>query len=173
MDGRRSKRRPMPKKLQRSPLTNQQWISLEKAKQWLKVDTDDDDDLLQDLIMQVGDLTCEYLGRSILPTQVVLTSSNGYSVQLPYGPVDTIVSVQDDSGHDLNYDWDGTWITVPTPYSAQVVITYNTADELPHGLVMAMLEVLTKVYEQRGEDPWHYLIYENQNLSPYRMKLWV
>lgn len=73
---------------------------------------------------------------------------------MPRGPVQSVVSVQDQSGADLAYVWDGgSFIvleTVPSsPVTAIWVSGYGDADDVPESVKEGILEYATQLYGDR------------------------
>ena len=148
-------------------------ITLAQAKQWIKVDGAGDDALITQLIEQSRDLIEEYLGRSLIDYDITLTSTARREVFLPYGPIDRVVSVTDMDGNDIKYTWAGFVVTFDTPSDS--IIFYATNSKIPSGLEMGWLEAIAYLYEFRGDDQkgFKMALYHNQNLQPYRQRVWV
>ena len=158
-------------------------LNLSEVKDWLRVDGDDDDSLITNLITQVRELVESYLGTSIALQDITLTTGNGGSgITLPYQPIASITSVQDDDGNDVSYDWNGYMLSFnnmiisvtagSTPDHFTVVYEAGYAT-IPAGLKLGLLEVIAWLYENRGDaGKLNYMIYQNANLQPYRAKIW-
>ena len=148
-------------------------LTLAVVKQWLKVDGNSDDSLITTLIEQSRDLIEAYLGRSLIEYDITLTATARREVELPYGPVDSITSVKDNDGNDVDYKYYGFTVTLDSP--VDTVINYRTTGDLPKGLELGWLEAIAYLYEFRGDDKQAFkmALYQNQNLQPYRMRVWV
>ena len=166
--------------VKRSPLTASEWITPAVAKEWLRVDGDADDMLIASLITQVRELAEEFLQRSIARQHITLTASRGVYV-LPYGPIDKIVSVKNEDGDDVDYSYDGLYLTIPgVVYSVTagsspetVTIEYEAGGSIPAGLILALKQVLMNYYENRHDDgDIVHMVYSNAGLQVYRNKLW-
>jgi uncharacterized phiE125 gp8 family phage protein len=157
-------------------------LTLDEVKEWLKVDGDDDDAVIAAIITEVRELVEEYLGISIVSQQIMMAVQNARKVSPPYGPVNTIVSVQNSTGDDVTYTWDGFVVSMPhgtvsvTAGSSPTmsVITYLAGyTQIPAGLKLGLKQVIAWLYENRGDsDKLPYMIYQNANLQPYRQKVW-
>lgn len=159
------------------------WITVAEAKAYLKVDGDDDDQVIQQLIAGVRDITETYLQRSVVVNTVTL-NTDSQTIELPFGPVQTITSVQDDGGNDVDYEWDGSVlssdqhmvISVTAGVSSTFAeVVYESDGTLPDGLKTAMLQVLAKFYQHRGDEDMHSqsLMWANSNLQPFRNFVWI
>lgn len=159
-------------------------ITLTETKEWLRVDFTSDDNLIKDLIFRSIDIVEKYLDASINSYTITLTASPRKELKLPYTPVKSITSVQDDNGADLSYEYDGfcitlgsgtmsvtTGISTPKPFVVEYEAGY---DLVPDGLKTGILEVIAQLYENRGDSTgFNYLLYHNQNLTPYKNKIWI
>ena len=153
-----------------------------EPKQFLRVDGDADDVLLSSMITQVRDLVEENLQRSIISQTITLTTDNPYEVSLPFGPGITVHSVRNDDGDDLDYTIIGDTVRITSPTVSVTggggitgfTVEYEAGGDCPEGLKLGLLEVLMWLYENRSDiSKLDYMIYKNQNLSPYRMKIWI
>lgn len=147
-------------------------VTLAEAKAWLKVEVDDDDDIIQALITAAritceGFISCSFVQRTVT---AVVNNSLG-SIRLPYGPVNNITTVTDSQSTVLDYEVLGVAnkrLTYPVLNWVQIAYTsgYYT---LPKHFMTAILEQLTWMYQHRGDDiagdisPTAKII-----LSPYR-----
>jgi uncharacterized phiE125 gp8 family phage protein len=158
-------------------------VTLDEAKLYLKVDGDDDDGVISQLIAGVRDVAETYLQRSVVVNQVILNTDK-MEIVLPYGPVATITSVQDEDGNDVDYSWDGTTLTSDQHMVISVTagtskplteVVYESDGVLPEGLKSALLQVLAKFYQHRGDEDLHSksLMWVNTNLQPYRNFCWI
>lgn len=166
-------------------VTGSEPITLQEAKDWMRVDGDADDSLITSLITQSRELAEEYLNISIAQTTLVLDATARVELLLPYGPVQTITSVTDQEGHDVDYTWNEFYIKFDqgtysvTGGSALYVDTITTYDSglavIPAGLKLGLLEFIAWLYENRGDtSKFMMALYQNQNLQPYRSNnVWI
>lgn len=69
-------------------------VSVEQAKLWCRIDGDDEDELLADLVLAATNFVEEWLGRSLLTQSWALTlDAFGDQILLPRGPVQEITEV--------------------------------------------------------------------------------
>jgi hypothetical protein len=151
----------------------------------MKVDGTADDTLITDLISEAADLIEQYLAIAIVKTEVTVEASARTTLDPPVLPVNSITSVKDRDGNDVEYEWNGFTIifqpstftpTAPEAPLYDTTITIYDAGytETPPGLVQAMKEVITYLYENRGEQTGGIvmMLSQNTNLLPYRQKMW-
>jgi hypothetical protein len=106
-------------------------------------------------------------------------------IELPVKPINSITSVKDRDGNDIEYTFDGFYLlfgptefTPTAPEQPEYVTTitvyeagYTTA---PLGLVLGLKEVIAHLYENRGDDTGLInMLVQNANLMPYRQKMWI
>lgn len=143
-------------------------VSLEQVKRHLNLlfDTtgsyefDDDDNYLTELITQCRDSLEQWLGisMSIKTLRAILKNECG-GIEIPFGPVVSITSVKDVDGVVLvdgtSYKLRGNQFKwVESPISCYVDITYTAGyatDDMPKGLVRALLEEIAFRYNNRGD----------------------
>lgn len=160
-------------------------ITLDQAKLFLRVDGTADDTLITALIEQSLDLIEEYLNTSIIEATVIVLASIRLTLELPYGPVISITTVQDQDGEDIDYTWNGFYISFastswsPTspeswPYTESVTTFEAGYATLPKGLELAWMEAIAWLYENRGDNTGFVsMLSQNANLMPYRRKVWI
>ncbi len=160
-------------------------ITLDQAKSWMRVTYDNDDDLIEDLITQSRDLIENYLNISILQTQITLTATARKRLTPPFGDVGEIHSVKDRDGNNLDYTWNGFEIIFepsqwsPTqPETPEYVETITVYDAKFHrtivGLKLPLLEIIAYLYENRGDTiNYDNLLTHNKYLEQYRKKIWI
>ena len=170
-------------KISRQKKQASDWLTIAEAKLYLKVDGDADDGVIQQLIAGVRDITEMYLQRSVVINIVTLNTDKS-EIALPFGPVDTITSVTDDDGNDVEYTWDGTTLTSDQHMVISVTagvssnlsqVVYESDGVLSEGLKTAMLQVLAKFYDHRGDEDMFSssMMWANTNLQPYREFVWI
>ena len=165
-------------------VTGTEPISLDQAKAWLKVDSTADDPLITALIIQARELIEGYLNLTIIETTIVCTATARAELKLPFGPVTSITSVKNDNGDDLEYVWNGFYITFGTGTISVTggsniyedsVTTYDAGNStIADGLQLGLLETIAFLYEMRGDtSKIGMFLYQNQNLQPYRELVWI
>ena len=141
-------------------------VTLTTAKEWLRVTSDDENDLITDLITIARKRVETYSSRSVISKRVTLTAFLDTTIPLPYAPILNIVSVKFLQGQIINTganDWDtldaDEYMTIGfndkhfKPYKAGIYeIVYNTNDNDDLGLKMDLKRVLLWMYENRGDD---------------------
>ena len=154
-------------------VTGTEELTLEDAKAFLRVDFDDDDTLITDLISQSRDLIEQYTNRSLVDSEIKLTASKRQSIILPFGLVSTVVSVKDtETQEDLEFKWDGLYLSYVSDNTT--LIDYTTVANNTQGLMLGWKEIVSYLYENRGDTSSIALIlYYNTNLMPYRRKIWI
>jgi len=148
-------------------------LTLEEVKDFMRVDFSEDDALITSLINQSKDLIEEYLNRSLVVNTIHLIASPREELEIPFGPIETIESVKDvESGDDIDYEYDGLLLTLKVDKTFSVSCTSH--DNLPAGLKLGWLEIITWLYENRGDTSgFGMMLYYNNNLMPYRRKVWI
>lgn len=141
-------------------------ISLAEAKDYLKIDHDDEDALLQGLIRAVTAKCENYCGRAFNEqTRRAYWSDFGTYAIIPYPPHNEIESVQKYNGSEWadvdDYSLTGLdhWtISISTTFSTsslsynQVRVDYECGYEaVPDEIIFAIKDTLTFLYENRGE----------------------
>ena len=161
-------------RLQSKTITGTNQLTLADAKVWLRVDGTDEDDLITALIDESRGLIEMYLDISMVETTIVLLVSPRLKLDPPFLPVVTITSLKDDNDVDVDYTWDGFFVT--TTSFENYTITYTTGYAvLPVGLMLGWKQILALMYENRGDDiteSYQSLIMQNENLMPYRNAVW-
>lgn len=136
-------------------------VTLDEAKQWMRVDLDDDDALITSLITVSRQLCEDYLNISLCTRTVTATirNDNG-NIYLPYGPVVLTDGVftptifTDALGNAITeYRFNG--IEFPSlvfPTYGVMVIKYDVGyTTLPAKFKTAILQQLAYIYENRGD----------------------
>jgi len=166
-------------------VTGTEPITLEEAKAWMRVDGSSDDAIITSLITQARELVENYLNVSIVQTTLVLNATARKELVLPYGPVQTITSVKDEAGNDVDYTYNEFYINFDqgtysvTGGSSMYVDTITTYDAgkaaIPAGLKLGLLEVILWLYENRGDSSgFQMMLMQNQNLQVYRLNnVWI
>jgi hypothetical protein len=136
-------------------------VSLANAKSWLRVDHSTDDDLLEDIIIPAAQSMIENAtGRALsedTEIQVVVSSESNIGwLSLPFAPV-TAVSLPT-TGITVNNDV--AEMTAGEAITIEYTAGYTTC---PPDLIMAVLNQVSWMYENRGDEPKNYGI---SGLSP-------
>lgn len=140
-------------------------ITLAQAKTFCRIDTEDEDDLITDLITIAREKLERYTSRSLVAKDIVLTVEASKDFPLPYPELDAITSVKLLQGinSDGTNDWQtltgsdyqtlGTAITTfYHPYSGVYEITYSTTPTTDKAILHDVKRVLLWLYENRGDD---------------------
>lgn len=141
-------------------------VSLETAKEWLRVTTEDDDDVITDLITVARKRIEAYTLRSLVTKSITLTGYVDHNFMLPYAPISQISSVKYLDGQTIDTGVNE-WETLD-PDEYQVIgyndkqfrpqftgtyeITYTTTANVDLGLKTDLKRVLLWMYENRGDD---------------------
>lgn len=130
-------------------------VTLTEVKNWLRIDLDDDDDILEMLITAARETLEAYTNISFLNRTVTATILNQLGgILLPYGPVGDIISFTDVDGDDItDYVLLGTdFKSLTTPFCDPVTIEYHAGyDVLPKDFKTAMLCQVAWMYQNRGD----------------------
>ena len=148
-------------------------LTLEEVKEWLRVEFDEEDTLINSLSKRARELIERYLNISLVASMVNLEASGREVLQLPYSPIDAIGYVNDlytDEPVEYEEKVDGLHFSYPLP---DVSVAYTTKPLADEGVKLGLLEVIAYLYENRGDEiNFASLIFHNTNLQPYRDKLW-
>lgn len=127
-------------------------VELDDVKNFCKIDTTDDDDLIEILITACR-LECEEITNvGFVQREIIVTQDNrNGGAYLPLGPIGTISSVKDELDNDLTYTTSGaTWKQLLTPTVDRIVLTYQAGYEvLPKDLRTCLLECIFFRYDER------------------------
>jgi uncharacterized phiE125 gp8 family phage protein len=141
-------------------------VSLETAKDWLRVTSEDDDTIITDLITVARKKIERYATRSLVNKTIVLTGRIEEYFLLPYAPVNIVSQVRVLQGQDLTTG-ENEWETLDADeyqlvgyfqkhfkpaYGATYEITYTTLGDTDNGLLTDLKRVLLWMYENRGDD---------------------
>lgn len=141
-------------------------LALDEAKLYLRIDGDEEDALIGQMIAAVREHAEHYLKQSLM-TQTWKLTLGDYApetLKLPMGAVQEIESVVlvDASGAEQVLDAANYMFYVPdelvfnsTPYASRIIITYvagyTTAADVPKSIRYALLSHLAAMYDNRGE----------------------
>lgn len=126
-------------------------ITLVEAKGWCRVDVDDEDSIMADLIKAARQVCEDYANKSFINRTVtaVIVAPNGY-IRLPYGPVKTMVNIKDEDNVLITeYKENASGIKV---IAAKAFVTYTAGyTSLPAKFKIAILNQILFMYENRGD----------------------
>jgi hypothetical protein len=130
-------------------------VTLQEAKDFCKIDGDDDD-LIIDMLITACRIECEELSNiGFINRDVVLVQNNGNGgAYLPLGPNGDISLIEDADGNEIksdNYTISGTaYKQLISPCGERLTIYYNTGHTaLPANLKLALLECIFYRYDER------------------------
>lgn len=136
-------------------------ITVDEAKTQLRVTFMDDDTEIGILITKARRYVENYCNISIVTQRIQVIASLVDNWELPYGPVITIESVQDNAGvsgsgpvafNNTTSEWRYTGGLFGPSYGYQYKIIYTAGmGTCPDDLKDAILQVLTFLYENRGK----------------------
>ncbi len=141
------------------------FINLTVAKQYLRVDHSEDDELIQEMIDTVLNIAEDYLGKTLVIATWKTTIFNNFSetINILRSPLNNIIQFKiyksnneiiylNDDCYFVDYQFEKIKILQPLS-AAKIEITYQTGYEtLPLPLKQGMLEHLAKIYDLRGVD---------------------
>lgn len=134
-------------------------VSLAEVKTYCKIDFDDEDELLEELIISAREELEKYCGLSFIPKRLTVQLQNDCGgIEIPYGPVygtiDTTLitdSADDEVSIDILGGSDYPYIVTPINY---VQLIYDAGFiVLPTVLKTAIKAQVFYLYENRGENP--------------------
>ncbi|HEX4875156.1 MAG TPA: head-tail connector protein [Chitinophagaceae bacterium] len=141
-------------------------VSLQTAKDWLRVTSSDDDTIITSLITVARKRIEKYTTRSLVAKTIVLTGRLTHYFKLPYAPINSVSQVRVLQGQEVDTgvnDWDtldadeyqlvGYYDKYFKPqYEGTYEITYTTLADSDEGLLTDLKRVLLWMYENRGDD---------------------
>jgi uncharacterized phiE125 gp8 family phage protein len=160
-------------------------VTLEEAKRYLRVDAEDDDALIEDIIVAARMHAESWLRRSLI-TQSWLLGFEHYKLDmaaLPMGPVQSVTSVvilgNDGSSHTMSTEayylsenkealhfWGG---LIGFRLEITYVAGYGDVEDVPRPIKLGMLSHLAALYDGRGETQAGGLPEQSVNLyAPFR-----
>lgn len=148
----------------RVPIGAVVFITLQEAKDYMRVDYDTDDTLIQSIITASYDMFESYTGRVLAPATVTLYyGSYGSTIHLPIAPIVTIDSVEyrQNNGDwvDVTGDWELFGSTIQVIYPNYVADGTRLKVELtggygtiPEAIKIGLLKWITSNYEDRQDN---------------------
>ena len=158
-------------------------VSLEYAKEWMKVETDDDDGLINHLITTAR-VQCEDFTNTCLKgrTLKVWFNNSAGGINLPYCPLQSMVELTTDNGANVIDEDNYSLFGIPFPrleypkedrMTAEYIAGFET---LPEPYMTAIMQQIGFLYENRGDVATHdkknnLCELAKQTLTPYR-RIW-
>jgi uncharacterized phiE125 gp8 family phage protein len=162
-------------------------VSLETAKEWLRVTTEDDDAIITDLITVARKRIEAYTLRSLVAKSITLTGYVDHNFMLPYAPISQVSAVKYLDGQTVDTGVNE-WETLD-PDEFQVIgyndkqfrphfpatyeITYTTTANVDLGLKNDLKRVLLWLYENRGDDTDEMPVELMSNAKTLKVLTWV
>ena len=139
-------------------------VSLADAKAYCKIDFDDEDDLITELITVSREQLEEYTGTYFVEKRVTVQLNNSCGgIEIPYGPTPNAIDptlMVDAQGCQLDQGYilitGNMFKNIQTPWLYFIQMTYSTGygdvlAPLPQSLILAMKAQIFFNYENRGE----------------------
>lgn len=135
-------------------------ISLEVAKNWLKVDSVQDDIKITHLIKAARGVCEKYINQSLINRTVTATLNNtSGNIFLPYGPVKSVTSITNSNSTALvtgQYSMFGSgFVRLQWPCEDNIKIVYTAGygeNCIPPQAEIGILNQLAYMYEHPGDD---------------------
>lgn len=157
-------------------------VSLEEVKEYLVIDGNDHDTLLARLIEAATVAVEKYCGISLRETAITCRYEAAGRVEIPYGPVQSITSVEDADGSAVEYTQEGlagSFIALDLQRTVPTVITYVAGyTEVDEALKLAITKKVVDDFEMRSgvnlSDQTRQLLPNNWQSAakPYRRITW-
>lgn len=129
-------------------------VTLQEAKDFAKIDVDDDDDLITELITTARDMCEQYTNISFVAREITATFNNcNGGTFLPYGPIADDVELTDIDVVELTDPTltGGPWKQVLLPKDKYISATYTGGYEtLPKKFKTAILNTIYYLYDNRA-----------------------
>lgn len=125
-------------------------VTRAEAKLWAKIETSDDDDIVDALITAARQICEQFSGIGFIQREIVASiENNNGGFFLPYGPVEGDPEATDEYGNEVTPTYN--MGQVQDPYG-KLVVTYQGGHEtLPQNLKTALKAQFLFLYENRGE----------------------
>jgi uncharacterized phiE125 gp8 family phage protein len=150
-------------------------VTLQEAKDYMRISSDAEDDLIEELITSARERMEKFTGLSL--GEKTLKAYWLYfhtPAEIPYGPVTDVISVVDDNDVALEYTARGLQYKVLEVYSTQgVLVEYQAGFAVvPKGLKLAILKQVSTDYENRenyvvGEQAYELSSDSKRQAMPY------
>lgn len=134
-------------------------VSLTEVKTHLEITNSDDDDKLTDLIHDAREYSERLCSVSLVPKTIVLITNWYYEQELPYAPIGEVTSVRFRNSSGVyevttGYTFDNGYFSSDLKGRFEITYTAGTASlDLSNGLKLALLNMITAKYENRGDVP--------------------
>jgi uncharacterized phiE125 gp8 family phage protein len=157
-------------------------VSLDEAKDWLKITFDDADDELTGLISEVRQIFEEVLGLSLITRDVgaELQFEIGSRMELPYGPVDSVTAAIDADGngidaanYEISSDVEFKYLKTKYDYIKLFYTAGYSELTIPRGLKNAMLREIAWRYNHRGDEQGDSNAIHVKEAYKYRRGSWL
>jgi hypothetical protein len=127
-------------------------ITKAQVKQRLKIEHEDEDTMIDELIKESRSLIENFCGISIGEQERVVTAELDREYYIPFGPVSEIYSAEIDGDESDRYELDGNVFqpAVGGKWKLSYICGY-TATTLPLGLKSAWMDMVGYLYENRGD----------------------
>ena len=143
-------------------------VTLQQAKDWGKIENDEDDDIITALITAARRICENFSGIGFISREITagINNSNG-GFFLPYGPVTVAPTAVDDNADAIALDYNIGQIESPF---GRMVVTYTAGYAiLPEDLMTALKAQFLFLYENRGEGTEAISPISKMILEPLRM----
>lgn len=153
--------------LQRISAPSAEPVTLEEAKQYLRIEHDNEDALIEDLVTAARMMAEQWLRRSIITQSWLLSYDYGIpeGVWLPMGPVQAVANVESINDEDISQPISSstyrlnaakdTLLLDAMITGTRVAITYSAgygdAEDVPLPILQGILSHVAFLYENRGE----------------------
>ena len=150
-------------------------ISLQEAKDWLKVDGTADDQLIEKLILQSRGLIESSLNITVdAGTVLEAMFTQREEIRVPYATEVSITSCEDEDGEPVEYTEgvDGV-IKFKGSFETCKAVYMSGYSDVPTSLILGWLQVIGEMYENRAGDYSASLVRYNRNLQPLNRRTWI
>lgn len=137
--------------------SNDEPLTKEEVKSWLRIDGDDDNNVIENLISAARITIEQYINQSLITRTVTAHLNNSCGNQfLPFQPFGELVSIKDSNGNtiaDGNYSLTGTQFKrLESPCEDGIEISYTAGvDQVNKAMHTALLMQVAFMYENRGD----------------------
>lgn len=154
-------------------------VTLAEAKNYLRVDFNDDDVLIQGIIDSAVRRLEQYGSFAMTTRELVAIAYVDNIIELPYTPIGTVSKVEYFNGQSwIELSENGDYIIYGTNYKKIRIITYPRSDyrftytcgfeELPHIIKQATLKLIADLYDYRQSESPSTHVSENM-MTAYEM----
>lgn len=145
-------------------------VSLDEAKSWLRVDSNEDDTLINTLIESAEFMFEDVTGMFVTEEEVKLTSTD-VELRLPFLPASTITSV-DENGDAEEFEYDAGFGYIKFEDDSEHNITYAGKGDIA-SYKTVILQIIALLYENRGDVNADVDISKVNGIDKYINKQWV